>query len=325
MILVTGGSGLVGNELISQLLAQGKEVRAIYNKTPLPDLPSSLLQQFQCDILDTVCLEEAMKGIQQVYHCAGLVTFDPKRKRELFKINVEGTANIVNLALDAGVQKMLHVSSVAALGRAGKDVPVTEKMNWDEDTNNSNYSHSKYLGEMEVWRGIGEGLNAVIINPVIILGDGDWEKGSIKIFKSIYEEFPWYSEGVNGFVDVHDVANAMIQLMDSDISTQRFIVSAADKSYQDVFNLIAKAFDKKLPHKKVTPFLAQMVWRLEKLKTIFSGKEPLVTKETATTALAKMQFDNSKLQQFLPGFKYRPIEETITGICAALQQKLNTH
>jgi dihydroflavonol-4-reductase len=325
MILVTGGSGLVGKELITQLLAAGKQVRAIYNKTPLPDFHSSLLQQFQCDILDVVGLEQAMQDIEQVYHCAAIVTFDPKRKKELFKVNVEGTANIVNAALDAAVKKIVHVSSVAALGRIGKNEPVTETMNWDETTNNSNYSHSKYLGEMEVWRGTGEGLNVVIVNPVIILGDGDWEKGSGKIFKNIYEEFPWYSEGVNGFVDVRDVVQAMIQLMDSDISNQRFILSATDKSYRDVFNLIAVGFGKKKPAKKITPLLAQLVWRVEAIKTFFSGKEPLVTKETAYTALNHMNFDNSKLKNFLPGFSYRPIEQTIADICASLQQKLNSH
>jgi len=325
MVLVTGGSGLVGKELIIQLLATGKQVRAIYNKTPLPDFHSSSVQQFQCDILDVVGLEQAMQGIEQVYHCAAIVTFDPKRRKELFKINVEGTANVVNAALDGGIKKMVHVSSVAALGRVGKNEPVTETMEWDENADNSNYSHSKYLGEMEVWRGTGEGLNAVIVNPVIILGDGDWEKGSGKIFKNIYEEFPWYSEGVNGFVDVRDAARAMIQLMESDISNQRFILSAVDKSYRDVFDLIAAAFGKPSPTKKTTPLLAQLVWRAEAIKAFFSGKEPLVTRETATTALARMNFDNGKLKKFLPEFNYRPIEQTITDICASLQQKLNSH
>jgi nucleoside-diphosphate-sugar epimerase len=325
MILVTGGSGLVGKELITQLLAQGKQVRAIYNKTPLPDFKSSLLEQSQCDILDVVSLEQVMQDIEQVYHCAAIVSFDPGKKQQLFKVNVEGTANVVNAALDAGVKKLVHVSSVAALGRIGKNEPVVETMNWDEDVNNSNYGHSKYLGEMEVWRGTGEGLNAVIVNPVIILGDGDWEKGSGKIFKNIYEEFPWYSEGVNGFVDVRDVVQAMTQLMDSDIINERFILSAADKSYRAIFDLIATAFGKRLPDKKITPLLAQLVWRREAIKTFFSRKEPLVTKETAYTALNHMNFDNSKLKKFIPGFNYRPIEQTIVDICDLLQQKLNSH
>ena len=324
MILVTGGSGLLGREVITQLLAQGKNVTAIYNKTLLPQFNSSLLTQFQCNILDVAGLEELMQqGIEQIYHCAALVTFDPKRKQELFKVNIEGTANVVNAALYAGVKKMVHVSSVAALGRMKENEPITERMHWTEESSRSNYGESKHLGELEVWRGIGEGLEAVIVNPVIILGEGDWNSGSAQIFKSVYDEFPWYAEGITGFVDVKDVATIMLQLMDSNTTAQRFIISATNKTYQQVFNLIATAFNKKLPYKKVTPFLAKIVWRLEALKSIFSGKAPLVTKETTTSAMAKVYFDNSKLKQYLPNFTYRPIEDSIMHICAVFQQKIN--
>ena len=325
MILVTGGAGLVGKELISQLLAKGEKVTAIYNKTFLASFNSPLLQQVQCNILDVVGLEEIMQqhNIQQVYHCAAIVTFNPSRKYELFKVNIEGTANVVNAALSKGVKKMLHVSSVAALGRIRENEAINETMNWTEETSNSNYGQSKYLAEMEVWRGIAEGLDAVMVNPTMVLGDGNWNAGSSQMFKTVYEEFPWYSDGVTGFVDVRDVAKAMIALMESNISSERFIISAEDKSFKDVFTMIAKAFGKKAPHKKVTPFLAQVVWRLEKIKSLFTGKDPLVTKETAKTALATVHFDNSKLKKFLPSFSYTPIEDTINHTCAVLQQKLN--
>jgi dihydroflavonol-4-reductase len=324
MILVTGGAGLLGKELIAQLLLQGKSVRAIYNRTPVTGFSSSALEQMQCNILDVVGLEEAMKDVEQIYHCAAVVTFNPKRKKELFKINIEGTANVVNAAIEAGVKKMVHVSSVAALGRIRHNEAVNETMNWSEETSNSNYGQSKYLGEMEVWRGIGEGLDAVMVNPTMILGNGDWNSGSSQMFKSVYNEFPWYSKGVTGFVDVRDVASAMIQLMESNITAQRFIISAEDRSFQEVFELMAKAFGKKPPHKQVTPFLAKLVWRLEAVKSRFTGKDPLVTKETAATALVKVNFDNSKLKKFLPGFRYRKLEDTITETCAAIQQKLNS-
>lgn len=324
MILVTGGSGLLGRELITQLLAKGEQVRALYNKTPLPEFAAPV-EQVACNILDVMGLEEAMKGIDQVYHCAAIVTFNPKRKRELFKINIEGTANVVNAALDAGIQKMVHVSSVAALGRIRENEAVNETMNWSEETSNSRYGESKYLAELEVWRGIGEGLNAVMVNPVLIMGAGDWNEGSSHVFKTVYNEFPWYTEGVTGFVDVRDVVKAMIALMESDISAERFIVSAEDRNFKDVFTLIAKAFGKKPPYKKVTKGLARIVWRWEALKSRFTGNDPLVTKETAATALATVHFDNSKLKSFLPGFRYRPLEETISDTCAAFQQKLNKH
>lgn len=326
MILVTGGSGLLGKEVITQLLAQGKKVVAIYNKTLLPDFNSPFLTKFSCNILDVVGLEEVMQqGITQVYHCAAIVAFEPARKREMFKINIEGTTNIVNAALNAGVTKMVHVSSVAALGRIRENEVVNESMNWTEETSNSNYGESKYLSELEVWRGIGEGLNAVIINPVIILGAGDWNGGSSQIFKTAYHEFPWYTDGVTGFVDVTDVADIMLQLMDSSITAERFIVSADNRSYREIFNLIAGTFNKKVPYKKVTPQLAKIVWRMEAIKSRFTGKPPLLTKETAASALAKVYFDNSKLKKILPQFNYRTIEETISKTCTALQQKLNNH
>ena len=325
MILVTGGAGLVGKELIKQLLNKGTPVIAIYNKTPLPSFNSSLLQQAQCNILDVQGLEEIMQQykVEQVYHCAAIVTFNPARKYELFKINIEGTANVVNAALNTGVKKLVQVSSVAALGRIRENEAVNESMNWTEETSNSNYGKSKYLAEMEVWRGIAEGLDAVMVNPTMVLGDGDWNTGSSQMFKTVYNEFPWYAEGVTGFVDVRDVAKAMIQLMESNISSERFIINAEDRTFKDVFGMMAKAFGKKAPHKKVTPFLAKIVWRLEAIKSIFSGKDPLVTKETAKTALAKVHFDNSKLKKFLPGFAYTPLEETIAHTCKLLQQKLN--
>ena len=324
MILVTGGAGLVGTELITQLLNAGKQVRAIYNKTPFNHINSAGLELVQCNILDVMALEDAMVGVEQVYHCAALVTFNPKRKQEMYKINIEGTANVVNAALDAGVKKMVYVSSVAALGRIRENEAVNETMNWTEETSNSSYGQSKYLAEMQVWRGIGEGLDAVMVNPVIILGPGNWHGGSSQIFKTVYNEFPWYADGITGFVDVRDVVKAMVSLMNSPISAERFIISAENRSYRDVFNLMAKAFGKKPPHKKVTKALANIIWRLEAVKSYFTGKDPLVTKETASTALAKVNFDNQKLLKYLPDFVYRKIEDSITDTCGVIQQKLNS-
>jgi dihydroflavonol-4-reductase len=318
MILVTGGSGLVGSELISQLLAEGNIVKAIYNNTPLTIVQQNLIA-VKCDILDTSSLEDAMEGVTQLYHCAAIVSFNKKNKNNLFKINIEGTANVVNAAIDAGVKKMVHVSSVSALGRIRENKVITEEMNWAEETSNSLYGKSKYLGEMEVWRGIGEGLQAVIVNPSIILGGGNWDTGSSAIFKSAYNEFPWYTEGVTGVVDVRDVARAMILLMNSEINKQRFILSAENISYKEVFTKIATCFNKKPPHKKVTPFIASIVWRMEAVKSMFTKKEALVTKETARTGLAKVYFNNSKILKALPDFTFTPIDETIKNTCATLR------
>lgn len=322
MILVTGGAGLLGSTLIELLLSKGNTVKAIYNKTPIV-FSHPNLHTVQCDILDVAGLEEIMAGITELYHCAGMVSFHRKDAQKLYKINVEGTANIVNAAIDAGVRKLVHVSSVAALGRIRENEIITEQMHWTPETSNSRYGESKHLGEMEVWRGIAEGLNAVIVNPTIILGSGNWDEGSTAIFRTAYDEFPWYTQGTTGFVDVKDVARAMIALMESDVSAERFIISGHNDSYQNVFNAIADSFGKKRPHKKVSPFLSRVVSFLEAIKSRITGIAPLVTKETAATAMARVNFDNSKLLQYIPGFAYTSLQQTIAETCKSLQHKLN--
>lgn len=314
-ILVTGGTGLVGSHLIQSLVSTGKKIIALHRGTVPSHLQHDSIKWIKGDILDIVALEAAMVGVEQVYHCAAIVSFNPANRLQMFKINVEGTANVVNAAINCGVKKVLFVSSVAALGRIRNGQLIDETMHWTKETSNSDYGKSKYLAEMEVWRGIGEGLKAVIVNPVIIFGVADWNKGSAGMFKSAFNEFPWYTEGSGGFVDVVDVVKAMTLLMDSDISGQRFIISAENKTYRQVFDMMAKAFGKNPAHKKVTPFLAGVIWRLEAIKAMFSGSNPLLTRETANTALSSVAFNNTKLLQRVPKFTYTPVEETINRVC----------
>ncbi len=326
MIFITGASGLLGASLIETLFAahhgvSDLQIRALYRKQ-IPAIQfADKIEWIEGDILDVVVLEEALKGISEVYHCAAIVSFDPKQKQRMHATNVEGTANVVNACIEAGIKKLLFVSSVAALGRIREDGPINETMNWSEETSNSEYGKTKYLAEMEVWRGIGEGLDAVIVNPVIILGSGDWNGGSSGIFKSVYNRFPWYTNGVSGFVDVNDVSKAMTALMKSDISAQRYIISGHNTPYRTIFNLIADAFKVPRPSKKVTPLLAAIVWRLEAVKAFFTGSSPLLTKETTLTAQAVVNFDNTKLLKALPDFSYTPLEETIHRVAAALTVK----
>lgn len=318
-ILVTGGSGLVGSELLLQLSKTTDEVIAIHHHNPLTIISENITPA-KCNMLDTIALEELMAGVTHLYHCAAIVSFSPRNRRQLFTVNIEGTANVVNAAIDAGVRKMVHVSSVAALGRIRENEIITEKMRWSEESSNSEYGKSKYLGEMEVWRGVGEGLDAVIVNPSLILGAGDWSKGSSEIFKTAYNEFPWYTEGISGFVDVRDVVKSMVLLMDGDIINERFIINAENASFKDVFTSIATCFNKKSPKRKVTPLIAELVWRWEAAKSKFSGKDPLLTKETVRTAQAKVRFDNTKLKDAVKGFEYIPLEETIRHTCLTLQR-----
>jgi dihydroflavonol-4-reductase len=323
MIFITGATGLVGSHLIKQLTQQDVYIKALYRK----EIPFShpRIEWIKGNISDVILLEDILQDGDEVYHCAAKVSFNPKDKRELFKTNVEGTANIVNACLNAGIKKLLHVSSVSALGRIRQNATINETMHWSAETSNSTYGESKYLAEMEVWRGIAEGLNAVMVNPTIILGAGDWNTGSSEIFKTIYKEFPYYSDGVTGFVDVDDVVKAMIALMNSDISAERFIISAENISYKELFNMIAESFHKKPPHKKITPFMAASVWRLDAIRSLFTGKAPFITKETARTALTKVYFDNSKLLQALPSFNYTPVKNSVERICDELKQINSLH
>jgi dihydroflavonol-4-reductase len=321
LVLVTGGTGLVGSYVIQQLIKEGRSVRGLY-RSKIPHVPGKeKVQWVKGDILDVISLDEAFEGISHVIHCAAIVSFSLKRKRELFLTNIEGTANVVNAALSAGVKKLCFVSSVAAIGKIKNGGITSENLIWDEENNNSNYGKSKYLAEVEVWRGVAEGLPAVIVNPAIILGAGDWNNGSTKIFKTAYEEFPWYTDGSTGFVDVEDVANAIIRLLDSDITGHRFILSAENRQFKDVFTMAANAFGKKPPYKKVSRLMANMARRFEAIKSMLSGTEPLLTKETAEAAQQRVLFDNTKLQSYLPSFVYTPLHETIKRVCTELVTK----
>lgn len=320
-VLVTGGTGLLGTHLILALHEAGVKPRALY-RSRVPDVVKDKAEWVQGDILDVVLLEELMQNIQQVYHVAGMVSFSPGDEQQLRQVNVEGTANVVNACLQAGVQKLVHVSSVSALGRVRPGQSINETMWWTAETSNSEYGRSKYLGEMEVWRGVGEGLNAVVVNPSIILGEhGDWNTGSTKFFKTVYKGFPWYSTGVTGFVDANDTALAMIALMNSDITAQRFVINAKNLVYRDLFYMIADSFGVKRPSKQVSPFMAALVWRLARVQSFFTRTKPFITKETAHTSLMEAHFDSSKLLQALPGFAYRPILETVQRISLHLKEK----
>ncbi|RYY18914.1 MAG: NAD-dependent epimerase/dehydratase family protein [Chitinophagaceae bacterium] len=251
-ILITGGTGFLGAYIIKELVEQGFTVKAIRrgNKQwPFYISPEIFekVDWIEGDILDVVALGEAMIGTDAVIHAAAKVSFHAADRPEMFRTNIEGTANVVNLALEAGISKVLYVSSVAALGRTKNGDTVTEDKKWEENAMNTNYALSKYHAEMEVWRGMGEGLNVTVVNPSTILGYGDWNTSSCALFKNVYNEFPWYTTGVNGFVDVEDVARAIVLLLASESSGERFILSGENWSFQQLFNQIANGFNKKNP------------------------------------------------------------------------------
>lgn len=319
MIFVTGGAGLVGAALLKQLVQSNQgPVKALYRSNmpvTLTEEEKNKIEWIKGDVLDTGLLDEVLQNCKQVYHSAAVVSFHKSRRENMYRINIEGTANIVNACLNNKVEKLVHVSSVAALGRIRNGETVNENTKWSEETNNSHYGKTKYLSELEVWRGMSEGLNAAIVNPSIIIGEAPWETGSVAIFKKAWEEFPYYTTGSTGYVDAKDVAAAMIALMNSNITAQRFILCNEHRSFKDLFTLIAKYFNKKPPHKKPAGWMMDLIWRIEAVKSKLSGKEPLLTKETVKTSQATTVYDHSKIKKALPGFEFTPLNETVERTC----------
>jgi nucleoside-diphosphate-sugar epimerase len=320
IVLVTGGTGFLGAYIISQLMENGYAVRAIHRNGPMPFfLPDAIREKVEwvrCDIRDPLGLEDAMAGVDAVIHAAAKVSFLKKERREMYSVNIDGTAHVVNAALTRQVPRFVHVSSVAALGRTNGG-EVSEEKSWEDSKYNTNYAISKFYGEMEVWRGIGEGLQGVIVNPSTILGYGDWNHSSCALFRNAWREFPWYTEGINGFVDVTDTAKAIVRLLATDISGQRFILNGDNWSFRQLFTTIAREFGKKPPSREATPFLAGIAWRVEKIKSLLNGKPSLLTRESARVATSSTFFDNSKILRQLPDFRFTPLEETIRAACQA--------
>jgi nucleoside-diphosphate-sugar epimerase len=233
----------------------------------------------------------------------------------MFRTNIEGTANVVNVALENNISKLIYVSSVAALGRVKNGDTVTEKKKWEPNALNTNYAISKYHAEMEVWRGMGEGLDVTVVNPSTILGYGDWNSSSCALFKNVYNGFPWYTSGVNGFVDVEDVAEAVVLLLETNTSGERFILNGDNWPFREVFNHIAKGFDKKPPHREATKLIADVAWRVEKLRSFFMGRPSILTRESAKVSQTRTYFNNEKIRSVLPGFNFKPLDQSIAKAC----------
>jgi len=318
-VLVTGGTGFLGSYIIKELIEKGYSVRAIRRNNNLPAYISneilSRAEWIEGNVLDVVALQDAMENVDIVIHSAGVVSFVKRDRKRMYQVNVEGTANVVNMALEKNVKKLIHISSVAALGRKDNGTHVNEEKKWEENKMNTHYAKSKRNAELEVWRGISEGLNAVILNPSTVIGYGNWNIGSCAIFKNIYKEFPWYSPGINGFVDVEDVARLTIQLIESNIDSERFIINGDTWSFKKLQDFIADSFSKKKPTKVAGPFLMGTAWRLERLKSIITRKDPLLTKESARVAQSQTYFENDKILKTFPGFSFTPLEISIKNAC----------
>lgn len=336
MNFVTGGTGLLGSHLMHDLLVNDEKVRALKRSgSNIQQLlktisyyetnPDNLFDQVEWvdgDVLDYYSIQDALKGVKHVYHCAAIVTFDPKKREKLIRNNVQGTANLVNASLDQKIDKFCHVSSVSAVGRTPSNKMVTEEGAWIDSKNKSAYGISKHLSEMEVWRGMAEGLDAVIVNPSIILGPGNWNSGSSKLFSTLHKGMKFYTKGVTGYVDVRDVTQLMIQLMESEISGERYILNSENLSYEDVFKQIATSLGKKLPSIYARKWMSELVWRLAKMKEGFTNKPALITRETARTAHQKVYFSNQKIKDALD-FEFIPVAQSIQQVSSLFLKDFN--
>lgn len=323
--LVTGASGFIGSHLVQALSEKGYEVRALYRNTPPPPELENLpgVEWLRCDLLDVFDVETALQGVEKVIHCAAAVSFESGDAETLLHNNRETTANLVNEMILSGPRRIIHVSSVAAIGRSKEGEVLTEEVLWEESSANSVYARSKWAAETEVWRGAGEGLSVAIVNPGIVLGapfsPKGWKTGSASLMRVVDGEFPFYTEGVNGWVDVKDVVAAVLLLLESEVEEERFIL-AENHSYKDVFTQMAHALGKKPPHIRATPFMSGLVWRWNAVKKVF-GKRSTVTRETARTANQKVYYSSEKFLKAFPGFQFTALEETVAEMAGRYRER----
>lgn len=318
---------MVGSHLLVELVQKNTSVTAIYRNSEkirtvrkifdyyLKDQSETLFKRVNwvsCDILDVVDLEHAMRGHKVVYHCAAIVSFKRKDFSRMMKVNRYGTANIVNLCLHLGVEKLCHVSSTAAVGN--KDIPedqlVDEEGKWLITDETSGYSITKYSAEKEVWRGIEEGLNAVIVNPSVILGAGNWEESSLIILRTVDKGLRFYSPGSNAFVDARDVARIMVLLVEKDVRNQRFLCVGENAHFRTLLGLIAQKLDKKPPAYQVSPVLMGIAWRLSVFWSAITFSSPTITKSSARNAFKHIKFSNEKVRKEL-NYTFYSLVETV--------------
>ena len=322
MILVTGATGLLGSHLVLHLLEKGEVVRALYRTIENKERVQRVFGYYQrsdlyakiewvrADVTSISELEVAFEGVDFVYHCAALVSFDPNDETLLRKINIEGTANVVNLCIDYKVKKLCYVSSIAALGDL-KDFEnsITEETEWNPEVAHNDYAISKYGAEMEVWRAYQEGLPVVVVNPGVILGPLFWVEGSGDIYQKVKTEIPFYTTGGTGFVVVTDVVCAMVELMRSVIVGERFTLVAETVTYREIANLIAEKIGVKKPKYEAKKWMTSIVWRIDWFLSLF-GKKRVLSKDIARTLHNRDYYDVSKIKRSIL-FEFEPISDYI--------------
>lgn len=317
LILVTGGTGFIGHYLVNELLAAGYELRLLVRNPEGRLFPwEAMVEIVEGDVTDVLSLEKAMEGITYVIHAAAVVSFSEKQHARMKHINIQGTANVVNIALDKGIKKLVHLSSTSATGRVGNGEWVDESSKWQSKEKHAEYGRSKRAAEMEVNRGVAEGLKAVIVNPAIVLGKGDWTKNTPRLFATLHKGLPFYNHGIGGYVAAKDVAKALRLAMESDFEEgERFILAAENLSQKDFFTKVATALGKPAPKYSFPRFLTQPLGFISQIWANIQGKEPLITRETMRAVNLKTYFNGEKALQL--GLTYTPIDEVIAETAKA--------
>ena len=327
MILVTGSTGLVGAHLLYKLVSNNENVRAIYRSDRKLEQVKNVfatyggnymavfeaIEWIQADILDIPALTEAFKNVTYVYHCAAFVSFEPDKYQLLRKTNIEGTANIVNFCISNNIKKLCHVSSIATLGKPIGNEFISENTHWNPENDNNVYAITKYGAEMEVWRGTQEGLNAVIINPGVILGAGIWKFGTGSLFKKAKKGFKYYTSGTIGLVAVNDVTSIMIKLMKSNLTNENYVLISENWNYKQFLETLAESVQANPPEKLASPFLLSLGWKLDWLNHKLTGKRRQLTKHLTTSLTSKTYYSNEKLMAALD-YRFEDIKETIIKI-----------
>ncbi|WP_242084111.1 NAD-dependent epimerase/dehydratase family protein [Aestuariivivens sediminis] len=327
MILVTGGTGLVGAHLLYRLVEDNKQVKAIYRSesslknvrqvfstyTDDSDLLLNKIIWIEADLLDIPSLTTAFSGVTMVYHCAAFVSFDPRKYYQLRRINIEGTANVVNICLEQQINKLCYVSSISTLGITTNGEPITENSFWNPEEDNSFYGITKYGAEMEVWRGSQEGLSVVIVNPGVILGPGIWDNGTGSLFKKARKGIPFYSKGTIALINVKDVVTIMIRLMQSSIQNDRFILVAENWSYKRFLKSLSASVNQKPPERTASALLLNLAWKLDWLIHILTKKPRTLTKQIVKALQKEKLYSSAKIERALD-YSFEPIDQTISTI-----------
>ena len=326
MILITGATGLVGSHLAMHLLENDQKIRAIYRDEKSIVKTKNLFEIYnklylfekinwvKADINDISALDIAFADIEQVYHCAALISFDPKEEEKLRKTNIEGTANIVNFCLSKNVKKLCFVSSIAALGDLlDHEKIITEDTEWNPEKSHSFYAISKYGAEIEVFRGQQEGLNVIIVNPGVILGAGFFDSGSGEIFSKVKKGLSYYTNGITGFVSVNDVVKSMFLLMKSDIHGEKFVLISENCSYKYILETIANSLKVKKPKTKISNFITQIAWRIDWILANIFFQKRKISRDLANSLHNEDYYSNEKIKQTL-NFEFETVFETVNKV-----------